>query len=114
MNRNKQDIIDTVKDGEPIDFATISFDDKKLRETYRKAESFALEMIANRGCMFCFDKADENGMGGLGELERIGYGHTSCIEAFYEQGFFFKLHSSPNSDLGYYWEITTENPYEVS
>ena len=113
-SRTEQDIIDTIKDGEPIDFATLNFDNKETRERYRDVETWAFDMIASRECMFCFDKANENGMEGLGEIERVGYAHTPCMNAFYEVGFTqFKLYSAPNSELGYYFEISTEDPFEM-
>ena len=111
MERNKECIIKTVKDGEPLDFATLNFDDKKVRDNYRTAESFAFKTIAERECIFCLKKANVDNLGKLGELERVGYGHGECINAFYNDGNMFKLYSAPKTELGYYFVIS-ENKIE--
>lgn len=98
-------IANNLSKGEPLDFASLHFDNPKVRENYRKFESFALEHIANRECVFCFNKSNENGMGGLSELERIGYSHSPCIEAFYEVGFDFKLIGFNDEINDYSWDI---------
>ena len=103
--RSEGNIAKSISDGEPLDFATINFDDPQVREKYRSFESVALQHIAQRECIFCFSKAYEDDMGMLSDLERIGYSHSPCIEAFYEVGFNFKFIGYIPQIGQYAWEI---------